>query len=151
HVDVRHVAYRGGGLATRELLSGQVDYSCFSVAAIRSHIEAGRLKALAMLSRARLPCLPLVATAQEQGLKDFEASNWMALFMPAATPEPIVARLNAAAITALLDPALRAKLQEFGIESVSTERNTPERLAVFMAAEQDKWRTIIRRSHIRLQ
>jgi tripartite-type tricarboxylate transporter receptor subunit TctC len=150
-VDVRHVPYRGGSLATRELLAGKVDYFCSNVAAIKPHIEAGRLKALAVLSHARLPCLPAVATAQEQGLKDFEASNWMALFLPAATPEPIVARLNAAAIAALADPELQAKLHGFGIEPVSNERNTPERLAVFLAAERDKWGAIIRRSHIRLE
>jgi tripartite-type tricarboxylate transporter receptor subunit TctC len=151
NVEVRHVPYRSGSLAMRGLLSGQVDYSCGNVSAIRSDIEAGRLKALMVLSRARLPCLPFVATAREQGLKDFEASNWMALFLPAATPEPIVARLNAAAVTALADPKLRAKLHEFGIESVSNERNTPEWLGVFMAAEHDRWGAIIRRSHIRLE
>ena len=77
-VDVRHVPYRGGSPATRELLAGKVDYFCSNVAAIKPHIEAGRLKAPAVLSRARLPSLPDVATAQEQGVKDFEASNWMA-------------------------------------------------------------------------
>jgi tripartite-type tricarboxylate transporter receptor subunit TctC len=150
-VDVRHVPYRSGSLAMRELLAGHVDYSCFNVSAIKAHIEAGRLKALATLSRARLPCLPIVPTAQEQGLKDFEVSNWMALFLPAGTPEPIVARLNTATIAALSDPELRSKLHQFGIESVSNERNTPERLAVFIAAERDKWGAIIRRGRIRLE
>src|SRR5262245_58468840 len=64
--DVRHVPYRGGSPATRELLAGKVDYFCSNVAAIKPHIEAGRLKAPAMLSRERLD-LPAVATAQEQG------------------------------------------------------------------------------------
>src|SRR5262249_60682322 len=100
-VDVRHVAFRGGSPATRELLAGKVDYFCSNVAAIKSYLEAGRLKAPAIFSRARLPGLPSVATAQEQGLSDFEATNWLALFFPAATPEGIVARLNAPAISPL--------------------------------------------------
>src|SRR5262245_43524546 len=82
--DVRHVAYRGGSPATRDLLAGKVDYFCSNVAAIKPHIEAGRLKAPALFSRARLATLAGVATAQEQGLKDFEASNWLALFLPSA-------------------------------------------------------------------
>ena len=123
------------------LLAGKVDYFCSSVAAIKPHIEAGRLKAPAVLSRARLPSLPGVATAQEQGVKDFEASNWMALFLPSATPEPIVARLNAAAIAALADPTLQAKLRALGAEPAATERNTPVRLAVFLAADASDYVT----------
>jgi tripartite-type tricarboxylate transporter receptor subunit TctC len=150
-VDVRHAPYRGGSLATRELLAGKVDYFCPNVAAIKPHIEAGRLKAPAVLSRARLSSLPNVATAQEQGLKDFEASNWMALFLPSATPDPIVARLNAAAIVALADPTLQTKLRALGAEPAAPERNTPERLAEFLVAERGKWGAIIRKARIRLE
>jgi tripartite-type tricarboxylate transporter receptor subunit TctC len=150
-VDVRHMPYRGGSLATRELLAGKVDYFCSNVAAIKPYIEAGKLKAPAVLSRVRLASLPGVATAQEQGVKDFEASNWMALFLPAATPEPIVARLNAAAVAALADQALQTKLRELGAEPAAVERNTPERLAAFLAAEREKWGAIIRKANIRLE
>jgi tripartite-type tricarboxylate transporter receptor subunit TctC len=116
-VDVRHVPYRGGSFATRELLAGKVDYFCSNVAAIKPYVEAGQLKAPAVLSRARLASLPGVATAQEQGVKEFEASNWMALFLPAATPEPILARLNAAAVAALADQTLQTKLRALGAET----------------------------------
>jgi tripartite-type tricarboxylate transporter receptor subunit TctC len=150
-VDVRHMPYRGGSPATRELLAGKVDYFCSNVAAIKPYIEAGQLKAPAVLSRVRLASFPGVATAQEQGVKDFEASNWMALFLPAATPEPIVARLNAAAVAALADQALQTKLRALGAEPAAVERNTPERLAVFLAAEREKWGTIIRKANIRLE
>jgi tripartite-type tricarboxylate transporter receptor subunit TctC len=66
-------------------LAGKVDYFCSNVAAIKRHIEAGRLKAPAMLSRERRASLPGLRTALEQGLNDFEASNWMTLFLPAST------------------------------------------------------------------
>jgi tripartite-type tricarboxylate transporter receptor subunit TctC len=150
-VDVRHVPYRGGGLATNELLAGKVDYFCSNVAAIKPYVEAGRVKAPAVLSRARIASLPGVATAQEQGVQNFEASNWMALFLPAATPEPIVARLNAAATTALADQTLQTTLRALGAEPVAVERNTPARLAAFLAAEREKWGTIIRKANIRLE
>jgi tripartite-type tricarboxylate transporter receptor subunit TctC len=150
-VDVRHVPYRGGSLATRELLAGKVDYFCSNVAAIKPHIEAGRLKAPAVFSRMQLSSLPSVATAQEQGLKDFEASNWLALFLPSAAPEPIVARLNAAAIEALADQALQAKLRALGAEPAAPDRNTEDHLQAFLAAEREKWGTVIRKAHIRLE
>jgi len=150
-VDVRHAPYRGGGPATRELLAGKVDYFCSNVAAIKLHIEAGGLKAPAMFSRVRLASLSGVATAQEQGLIDFEASNWMALFLPAATPEPIVARLNAAAIAALADQTLQTKLRALGAEPAAPDRNTSERLSSFLARERDRWGAVIRKANIRLE
>src|SRR5262249_27325724 len=130
---------------------GKVDYFCSNVAAIKSYLEAGRLKAPAIFSRARLPGLPSVATAQEQGLSDFEATNWLALFFPAATPEGIVARLNAAAIAAMADEALQTKLRALGAEPATPDRNTEDRLQAFLAAEREKWGTIIRKAHIRLE
>jgi tripartite-type tricarboxylate transporter receptor subunit TctC len=150
-VDIRHVPFPGGSPATRELLAGKVDYFCSNVAAIKPHIEANRLKAPAVLSRVRLQSLPGVATAQEQGLKDFEASNWLALFLPAATPEPIVARLNAAAIAALADPDLQTKFRALGAEPAPPDQNTQERLMAFWAAERHKWGIVIRKSNIRLE
>src|SRR5215470_11098711 len=150
-VDVRHAPYRGGGPATRELLAGKVDYFCSNVAAIKPHIESGRLKAPAVFSHERLASLSAVATAQEQGLKDFEAINWMALFLPAATPEPIVARLNAAALAALADPALQTKLRALGAEPAAPDRNTEDHLQAFLAAERDKWGAVIRKANIRLE
>jgi tripartite-type tricarboxylate transporter receptor subunit TctC len=150
-VDIRHVPYRGGGPVTRELLAGKVDYFCSNVAAIKPHSEAGRLKAPAIFSRMRLSSLPSLATAREQGLKDFEASNWMALFSPAATPEPIVARLNAAAVAVLADQILQTKLRALGAEPAAPDRNTQERLTSFLARERDKWGTVIRKANIRLE
>jgi tripartite-type tricarboxylate transporter receptor subunit TctC len=75
----------------------------------------------------------------------------MALFLPSATPDPIVARLNAAAIVALADPTLQTKLRALGAEPAAPERNTPERLAVFLVAEREKWGAIIRKARIRLE
>src|SRR5262249_612753 len=150
-IDVRHVSYRGGGPVTRELLAGKVDYFCSNVAAIKPYIEAGRLKAPAVFSRERLPSLPGVATAQEQGLDDFQAANWLALFLPAATPEPIVARLNAAAIATLADQALQTKLRALGARPVAPDGTTPERISSFLAGEREKWGAVTRKANIRLE
>lgn len=150
-VDIRHVPYRGGSLATRELLAGKVDYFCSNVAAIKPYIEAKRLKAPAIFTAERLHSLPDVATAHEQGLKNFEASNWLALFLPSATPEPIVERLTAAAVRVLEDQMLQEKLRALGAEPALPERNTNERLSAFLTAERQKWGAVIRKAKIRLE
>lgn len=150
-VDVRHVAFRGGSLASRELMAGTVDYFCSNLAAIKPHLEAGRLKAPAMLSRARVRSLPNIPTAQEQGLKDFEATNWLGLFLPVAVAEPIVERLNAAAVRALADQGLQNQLRALDAEPVAAERNTNERLLGFLAEERAKWGAVVRSANIRLE
>lgn len=137
-VEVRHVPHRGGSLATKEMLAGRVDYFCSNVAAIKFHVEASRLKALAVLSRARVSTMPAVPTAQEQGMKGFEASNWLALFYPSATPEAIVERLNAAAVATLADGTLQTKLRGLGAEPTEPSRNTQSSLATLLAAEHEK-------------
>jgi tripartite-type tricarboxylate transporter receptor subunit TctC len=150
-IDIRHVSYRGGSPASRDLMAGKVDYFCSNLAAIKPHIEAGRLKAPAVLSRVRARSFPNVPTAQEQGLKDFEATNWLGLFLPVATPEPIVDRLNSAAVRALADQALQDQLRALGGEPVTPDRNTNERLSAFLAAEHAKWGAVIRAANIRLE
>ena len=150
-IDIRHVSYRGGSPASRDLMAGKVDYFCSNLAAIKPLVETGRLKAPAVLSRSRARSLPNVPTAREQGLKDFEATNWLGLFLPSATPEPIVERLNTAAVRALGDQALEDQLRALGAEPVTPDRNTNERLSAFLAAEREKWGTALRKANIRLE
>jgi tripartite-type tricarboxylate transporter receptor subunit TctC len=146
-----HVPYRGGGPAMQDLMAGRIDYFCYNTASIKPQIDAGTVKALAILSAARVSSLPTVATAQEQGLKDFEVSNWMAFFLPKSTPAPIVARLHEATVAALADGALQEKLRTLGAEPVSAERMPFDRLPAFVAAEVAKWRTIIKQAGIKLE
>jgi tripartite-type tricarboxylate transporter receptor subunit TctC len=150
-VDIRHVPYRGGSPASRDLMAGKVDYFCSNLAAIKHHIEAGRLKAPAMLSRARARSLQDIPTAQEQGLKNFEATNWLGLFLPIAVPEGIVERLNAAVVRTLADQDLHDRLRALDAEPVAAERNTPERLLCFLAEERAKWGAVIRSASIKLE
>ncbi len=100
-ITVTHVPYRGLGPAMQDLLAGRIDYMCPTITTARAQIEAGQVQATAVFGRERSPALPNVATAQEQGLKDFEAYGWNGLFLPEATPTPIIARLNAAALSAM--------------------------------------------------
>jgi len=148
---VTHVPYRGGGPAMQDLMAGRIDYFCYNTASIKPQIDAGTVKALAILSAARVSSLPSVPTAQEQGLKDFEVANWMAFFLPKGTPAPIVARLREATTTALADTAVQEKLRALGAEPVTGDRMPLDRLPAFIAGEMAKWRTTIKQAGIRLE
>lgn len=146
-----HVPYRGGGPAMQDLMAGRIDYFCFNTASIKPQIDAGTVKALAILSAARVSSLPAVPTAQEQGLTDFVVANWMAFFLPKNTPPAIAARLNEATIAALADPSLQEKLRVLGAEPVAADRLPLDRLPAFLFSEIAKWRTIIKQAGIRLE
>ncbi len=146
-----HVPYRGGGPAMQDLMAGRIDYFCYNTASIMPQVEAGTVRALAILSAARVPALPNVPTAQEQGLKDFEVANWMAFFVPKGTPTEIVGKLREASLASLAAGPTREKLSGLGAEPVPADRMPLDRLPAFVAAEMAKWRTIIRQAGIRLE
>jgi tripartite-type tricarboxylate transporter receptor subunit TctC len=138
-ITITHVPYRGGAPAMQDLVAGRIDYLCIDTPVAVPQIESGNVKAIAILSRTRSPSLPQLASAHEQGLTDFEASNWAALFLPKGTPAPIVQRLNAAAIATMNNEAVQKRLKDNGVDLVAPERRTPDYLAKFVAAEITKW------------
>jgi tripartite-type tricarboxylate transporter receptor subunit TctC len=138
-VKVTHIPYRGGGPAMQDLLAGRVDYICNYIStALPSH-RAKTAKVLATLNKQRVPTLPDVPTAEEQGFKDLEISAWNAIYMPKNTPPAYVAKLNAALNKALSNPALKKRLEDIGLEVPVPERRTPEYLAKFTADEIKRW------------
>jgi tripartite-type tricarboxylate transporter receptor subunit TctC len=139
-VKITHIPYRGGGPAMQDLLAGRVDYICNYIStALPSH-RAGTAKVIATLNKQRVPTLPEVPTAAEQGFEGLEISAWNAVFMPkSATPQQ-VARLNAALNKALDNPALKARLEGVGLEVPEPRRRTPAYLAQFVAEETKRWR-----------
>jgi tripartite-type tricarboxylate transporter receptor subunit TctC len=147
-VKVTHVPYRGGGPAMQDLLAGRVDYICNYVSTALSAHRAGTAKVIVTLNDKRVPTLPDVPTAQEQGFKGLEISAWNAIYMPkAATPQQ-VARLNAALNKALDNPKLRERLEAVGLEVPAPERRTPEYLAKFTAEETKRWEGPVRASGV---
>ena len=93
-VNVTHVAYRGGGPAMQDLIAGRIDYQCPNAAAAIPQLEGKLVKAIAILTKNRSPVLPNLASAHEQGLKDFEVDNWLAFFLPKGTPTAIIRKLQ---------------------------------------------------------
>jgi tripartite-type tricarboxylate transporter receptor subunit TctC len=147
-VKITHVPYRGGGPAMQDLLAGRVDFICNYVStALPSH-RAGTAKVIAALNDKRIPTLPDVPTAEEQGFKGLEISAWNAIYMPkAATPQQ-VAKLNAALNKALDNPKLQQRLGELGLEVPVPARRTPEYLAKFTAEEIKRWSAPVQASGV---
>jgi tripartite-type tricarboxylate transporter receptor subunit TctC len=138
-LDVTHVPYRGGGPVMADLIAGQVHYMCSNSAGALPQIEGGTVKGIALLARARSSLIPTLATAEEQGLKDFEAITWTAFFLPKGTPPEIVDKLHAATVQMMDTPALAERMHELGVTLVSSDRRSPQYLADFVAREIEKW------------
>jgi tripartite-type tricarboxylate transporter receptor subunit TctC len=134
-INVTHVPYRGGGPALQDLIAGRLDYFCTLSATAKSQIDARLIKPLAILTRERSSMLPDLPSAQEQGLKDFEASTWFGFFLPPRTPAPIVQKLNAATVAAMETPSVQERLREVGAVVVAPERRSSEYLRTFVASE----------------
>jgi len=138
-INVAHIPYRGGAPAFQDLFAGRIDYVCpFSSAAI-PQIEMKAVKPIAILSKQRLPTLPDLASAHEQGLANFEAYQWLALFLPKGTPATIVQKLHDAAVRAIEMPFVQERLKGLGTTVVAPERRSPEYLQSFVAGEIEKW------------
>jgi tripartite-type tricarboxylate transporter receptor subunit TctC len=148
--DVLHVPYRGAAPAVTDVAVGAVTMSFTSLAAALALIQDGRLRAVAVTSRERMPQLPDVQTLDEgvPELKGYELLNWFALFATGGTPEPIVARLNGIANAALRDKALVAKLE---VQGIVARPMTPAEFKAFVAAEAEKFGRIIARANIRAE
>jgi len=151
-VDVTHVPYpRGGAPAMQDLIAQRVDYLCIDTPVAIPQIESGAIKPIAILSRARSPSLPNLASAHEQGLTDFEASNWSAFFLPKDTPAFIVQRLHDATVAAMNNPTVQKRFKENGIDLVADERRSSTYLAQFVTGEIAKWAGPIKSSGLALE
>ena len=147
-VNVVHVPYRGTAPAMQDLIAGRIDYQCPVITPVVPQIQGGLVKAIATLTKTRTPVLPNLATAQEQGLKDFEAYIWFAIFLPKGTPFDIARKLQRAITAAENLPAVQERLNEISAAPISPERQTPEYLAAFVEREISKWAAPIKASGI---
>jgi tripartite-type tricarboxylate transporter receptor subunit TctC len=138
-VNVTHVPYRGSAPAAQDLIGGQIDYLCGNLGAAAPLIAGRQVKALAVLSRARSPLMPDLASAHEQGLTDFDVTTWTAFFLPRGAPRAIVEKLNEVTHATMDTPAIRNRMLEIGVTGVAPERRSPEYLASFVADEIARW------------
>ena len=135
-----HVPYKGGAPAVSDLLGGQVEASFQNINAIVQHVNAGKLRALAVTGSKRSALMPSVPTLAESGVKDADVYSWQGIAAPKGLPADVKAKLHAALLAALNDPAVKPKLLEVGFEIVG---NTPAEFATFQAAESARWKKLI--------
>jgi len=138
-IAVTHVPYRGGGPAANDLIGGQIDYMCGNISAALPRAAAKQSKPLVLLSRERTPLMPELATAQEQGIADYDVVTWTAFFLPKDAPRDIVDKLNEATNAAMDTPATKARLNGIGVVGIAPERRGPEYLAKYVVEEIARW------------
>ena len=143
-----HVPYKGSGQALADLMGGQVDLHFDQVTSAASHIQGGKLRALMVTAKERVPMLPDVPTAGESGYATFEATNVTGLIAPAGTPRDVIEKLNAAAQKTIAQPALREKFASIG--AVVTG-GTPEQFAAYIADDFAKWSRIVRDANVKVE
>ena len=138
-IDIVHVPYRGAAPGVQALLAGDVQIRVSDVPTVLPHIKAGKLVAIAVSSKQRVPALPGVPTTAEAGMPTLVAENWYGLLAPAGTPRDVVAKIQQAVATALKAPDLQEQLAAQGAEPVGS---TPGEFATYMRAESAKWGTL---------
>jgi tripartite-type tricarboxylate transporter receptor subunit TctC len=148
---ITHIPYRGAGPAMQDLITGRLDYICEQISTAVPQIQAGTVKAIAILGPDRVSVLPGLASARESGLDDFDCSAWTALAFPKGTPDVIVHRLARAASEAVDTPSVRERLESIGVSVVAPSRRSPEYLAKFIVSEIEKWMVPIKASGIQAQ
>jgi tripartite-type tricarboxylate transporter receptor subunit TctC len=138
------VPFTGGPPAINALLGGQVDYTCPDVFNALPHLRAGTIKAYAISAYARHPILPEVPTSKEAGLPEFQVSIWSGLFVPKATPKPILDKLTGALDQALDNESIRGRLLEMGSDIPSKVQRGQQPLAALVKNELARWTPIIK-------
>jgi tripartite-type tricarboxylate transporter receptor subunit TctC len=142
-VDIQHVPYKGSTPAVTDLVGGRVEMFFDGMPSALPHVQAGRLRVLAVTTRTRSATIPDVPTVAEAGLPGFEVNLWLGFMAPAGTPPDIVAKLNEAINEAVASPQVRERFRRLGLEPLS---GTPQEFGTLIRTEIEKWAPIIRKS-----
>jgi tripartite-type tricarboxylate transporter receptor subunit TctC len=140
-----HVPYKGSGPALIDLIGGQVESMMDQLTASIGHIKEGRIRPLAISSRARSPLLPNVPTLDELGVKGYEADTWTGVFAPAGTPAPVIRKLSAALRKAMSVESVRERYRGMGVQVMDM---TQAEFAAYVRADYDKWLKVARDGNI---
>ena len=147
-IKITHVPYKGAAPAVTDLIAGQIDGVVDNPPTVISHVQGGKLRALAFAAKQRLPLLPDVQTAAEAGLPDFVATSWFGIAAPAGTPPAIIARLHKAIADGVRTPAMQERFAKSGAQLIG---DTPEQFAAQIRAEYKSWGDIIKAANIKAE
>jgi len=148
-VDITPVPFTGAAPALTALLGKHVDLIDNDIPTALAHVQEGKLRALAITSNERVKTLPNVPTMVEAGVAGYEAVAWQGIFVPAATPKPIVEKLNKQIIKALAEPSLRDLFAKQGVDGIPPW--TPEQFADFLGKERVRWKGAIEAAGIKAE
>ena len=143
-----HVPYKGGAPALTDLVGGQIQLLWLSIPSVLPHVKSGRLRALAVSTLKRSASALEVPTVAESGYPGFEYANWNALFVPAATPQARIAKINARVVKALNEPEIAQKLVAQGADPAP---GTPAELGRYMHTDHERWKKVISSAGIKPQ
>lgn len=141
---LQFVPYRGTGPALQDLVSGQIDIIVDQMSNALPQVQANAIRAYGISAEKRVAAAPEVPTAEEAGLPGFHVALWSALWVPKGTPADIVEKLNAAVVEALMDPAVRKRLADVGLDIPPRDKLTPAALGAHQRAEMAKWYPMIK-------
>ena len=144
---LHHVAYKGGGPAMMDVMSGQVPLMFASMGSAWQHVKSGKLRAVAVGGLERSKAAPELPTIAESGVPGYETHEWNAVFAPAGTPPAIIDRVSRALAKVLREPAMVEQLAGFGAETIGS---TPAELDSFRRAEIKKWQKVVKDSGLKL-
>jgi tripartite-type tricarboxylate transporter receptor subunit TctC len=143
-IDLVQVPYKGGaGAAAIGLISGEVQCGFQTLASVITHVNAGKLKVVGIAAQKRVKALPDVPIMPELGYDSMKSGSWQGVYVPAGTPAPIVNKLFAVVIKVMGDPEVTKRLNDNGIEVVTSK--SPEEFAVFMRDENEKWAKVVKK------
>jgi len=143
-IQMLHIPYKGAGPAINDLLGGHVAVAFVSFTSVVAHLEANRLRALAITSDKRSPLMPELPTFGEAGLPGFVVYGWYGVVVPAGTPRDVIDRLNADIAAALAHPDVLKSLNAFGLDPA--DRNSPEAFGEFLSSEITRWAQVVKMS-----
>jgi tripartite-type tricarboxylate transporter receptor subunit TctC len=145
------VPYRGGAPAMQDLMAGRVDFMFDQAANAITQVRAGTIKAYAVMTEERWHLAPDIPTIDESGVKGLHISYWHSLWAPKATPNDVIAKVNAAVVRALADPNVQQRYAQQGQDVWPRDQQTPEALATLYKAEIAKWWPIIEAEHLKVE
>lgn len=143
-----HVPYKGTGPALQDLLGGQVDLTFGTAPPFMPHIQSGKLKVLAVTGKSRLSSLPNVPTTAEVGYPGVNATSWFGLFVPAATPKPVIDKLVANVQKVVEDPAFKKKAEEQG---ATADFMDPKAFGAMVASDYKNWAEVVKSANIQAE
>jgi tripartite-type tricarboxylate transporter receptor subunit TctC len=149
-IKLQYVPYRGTAPALNDLVAGQIDVIVDQTSNSISQVRAGTIRAYAVTDSKRVESAPDIPSTDEAGLPGFHMTLWSGLWAPKDTPKDIVAKLNAAAVETLNDPAVRQKLENLGLEMPPKDQLSPEALGTWQKAEIAKWWPMIKAANVRV-